>query len=89
MSIYLGKKLLTGCSPSGGVEILANFSGNFNMAPSVYSNIVFNNLLKNIGGGYDTATGVFTAPADGLYTFSLMLTIDAAATETLNMMLSP
>ncbi|WAR11237.1 TSP2-like protein [Mya arenaria] len=32
---------------------------------------VFNNVITNVGGGYDPSTGVFTAPTDGLFVFSL------------------
>ncbi|XP_052814265.1 complement C1q-like protein 2 [Mya arenaria] len=33
--------------------------------------LVFNNVITNIGGGYEPSTGVFTAPTNGLFVFSL------------------
>ncbi|XP_052814278.1 uncharacterized protein LOC128241404 [Mya arenaria] len=33
--------------------------------------LVFNDVITNVGGGYDPSTGVFTAPTDGLFVFSL------------------
>ncbi|XP_052814264.1 multimerin-1-like [Mya arenaria] len=32
---------------------------------------VFNNVITNVGGGYDPSTGVFTARTDGIFVFSL------------------
>ncbi|BFZ19666.1 hypothetical protein BsWGS_22705 [Bradybaena similaris] len=29
--------------------------------------VIYNNTIINIGNGYDTTTGIFTAPLDGLY----------------------
>jgi hypothetical protein len=31
--------------------------------------IKFSTVISNIGGGYDNATGLFTAPMPGLYSF--------------------
>ena len=33
--------------------------------------IVFNDVLSNVGNGYDSTTGIFTAPRNGTYTFTL------------------
>ncbi|WAR11234.1 hypothetical protein MAR_036310 [Mya arenaria] len=33
--------------------------------------LVFNNVITNIGGGYEPSTGLFTAPTNGLFVFSL------------------
>lgn len=35
--------------------------------------IVFTNLILNIGDAYDSSTGIFTAPINGLYMFSVQM----------------
>ncbi|XP_060572184.1 adiponectin-like [Ruditapes philippinarum] len=35
--------------------------------------IVFNSIITNEGSGYDTSTGIFTAPVAGLYQFAVHL----------------
>jgi hypothetical protein len=46
-----------------------------------YETILFNTELKDIGSNYNTSTGVFTAPVDGVYIFNFMIriNIDTAA----------
>ena len=34
--------------------------------------IVFNNVLSNVGNGYNETTGIFTAPRNGTYQFTLV-----------------
>ena len=36
---------------------------------SAYQNIVFDHVHTNIGNGYDSLTGIFTAPFSGTYVF--------------------
>ena len=44
--------------------------------------VVFENVLLNLGGGYDATTGVFTCPMDGVYIFSTsIMTISGSHTE--------
>lgn len=40
--------------------------------------IVFNTALANVGGGYNTATGVFTAPSTGFYAFQESIAYNGA-----------
>ncbi|XP_060563086.1 complement C1q tumor necrosis factor-related protein 3-like [Ruditapes philippinarum] len=39
-----------------------------------YQHIIFDNILANIGNGYDKYSGHFTAPYHGLYTFAVSFT---------------
>lgn len=43
------------------------------------ADIVFNNVTENVGSGYDSSTGVFTAPVAGLYFFSTGVTFTFAS----------
>ena len=38
-----------------------------------HSTVIFDHLDLNLGGGFHTSTGIFTAPASGLYLFSLKI----------------
>jgi hypothetical protein len=44
--------------------------------------VVFDTAISNVGSGYNTATGVFTAPSTGFYSFSATLFFQAAAGTT-------
>jgi hypothetical protein len=44
------------------------------------STVVYNNVRTNIGSHYDSSTGVFTAPVDGLYLFSCGATVSPITT---------
>ena len=43
------------------------------------ADIVFNNVTENVGSGYNSSTGVFTAPVAGLYFFSAGVTFTFAS----------
>ncbi|WAR31325.1 hypothetical protein MAR_033867 [Mya arenaria] len=45
--------------------------------------IVFNNVVTDVGGGYNLGTGVFTAPINGLYVFSTSVMVDLSTSSTL------
>ncbi|XP_052813625.1 complement C1q-like protein 4 [Mya arenaria] len=38
---------------------------------TVNTPLVFNDVITSVGDGYEPSTGVFTAPSDGLFVFSL------------------
>lgn len=44
------------------------------LAPN--TKIIFDNTVLNIGDHYDTTSGIFTCPVDGVYIFSLTITHD-------------
>lgn len=41
---------------------------------SYEATLVFSNALTNIGGGYNSGTGIFTAPLGGVYVFICKIT---------------
>ena len=43
------------------------------LSPQQYEIITFSTVKSNIGNGYDESTGVFTAPLDGIYIFSVQV----------------
>jgi len=43
------------------------------------ADIAFNNVTENVGSGYNSSTGVFTAPVAGLYFFSAGVTFTFAS----------
>lgn len=53
---------------TGSVSLIVTVSGETTIAASDFLNIPFQTVVENIGGGaYNTGTGVFTVPSDGLY----------------------
>ncbi|WAR31321.1 C1QL4-like protein [Mya arenaria] len=44
--------------------------------------IVFNNVVTDVGGGYNSGTGVFIVPVDGLYVFSTTVMVDLSTSTT-------
>ncbi|VDI70832.1 Hypothetical predicted protein [Mytilus galloprovincialis] len=44
-------------------------------SPSKHHTIIFNVQKTNVGNGYNPFSGLFTAPQDGLYTFSTSITM--------------
>ena len=45
--------------------------------------IVFDKIITNVGDGYHNTTGVFTAPASGIYVFNMALFVNAGNREYL------
>jgi len=44
--------------------------------------VVYNSVHENIGSHYDSSTGVFTAPIDGIYLFSCAANVGAGLTQS-------
>ena len=58
--------------PQNKVAFQAMRTGNitgYDGGSGTTNEIVFNNEIYDISGNYDPATGLFTAPVDGMYTF--------------------
>ncbi|XP_033762467.1 hibernation-associated plasma protein HP-27-like [Pecten maximus] len=60
--------------PSVGNDIAftvkATNNGNVDLSPGVGGVVKFRTEITNYGNAFDLATGVFTAPVDGMYLFS-------------------
>lgn len=69
----------TGGSGSGAIIAFSAKGGSRNITSSVIEN--FATELENIGSAFDTATGIFTAPSDGIYFFSANARINANDTN--------
>lgn len=44
-------------------------------SPSRQQVMVFTSVMQNIGNGYDSSTGIFTAPVNGTYMFNVQLCV--------------
>ena len=66
--------LLAGYSPHG-VKKVAFFVGlTQNFGPvTEHTDIIFDRVITNIGGGFEQKTGRFTAPYDGVYQFNVIV----------------
>jgi hypothetical protein len=61
-------------NPSSSVNFQAYLTSNTNYATgSTTEVVIFDTAISNVGGGYDTATGIFTAPSTGFYSFAATL----------------
>jgi hypothetical protein len=64
--------------PSLGVYFMANLGSNLTNVTgdgTSVNPVIFDTTVKNVGGGYDFTTGIFTAPVSGLYHFSFNLLV--------------
>ncbi|XP_060591382.1 EMILIN-2-like isoform X2 [Ruditapes philippinarum] len=53
--------------------IIFQSKGLINLSPSAGETLVFKTTMLNEGNGYNNSTGVFTAPAAGVYLFTIQL----------------
>lgn len=58
------------------VAFTASFGPNQDYNVGVGGVVKFNHVITNIGGGYSSATGTFTAPVPGTYGFFLSIRSD-------------
>ncbi|VDH92408.1 Hypothetical predicted protein [Mytilus galloprovincialis] len=48
-------------------------------SPGPHHTLIFNQVVSNIGNGYNQYTGIFTAPSTGVYVFSYTIMPDSGA----------
>lgn len=54
-------------------------NGTTSLPASGFATIIFGTVHVNVGAAYDSTTGIFTAPIDGVYEFSTNVTITASS----------
>lgn len=64
----------------GGIAFKARRSSNLSTGNGGETVIVFDGVYYNHGGGYDPATGLFTAPVNGIYSFKANAFTETATT---------
>jgi hypothetical protein len=73
----------TSASSGPSTYFQAYLTSTTNYATGSTSNVViFDTAITNVGSGYNTSTGIFTAPTTGFYSFSSSLFFAAAAGTT-------
>ena len=73
LGVYARTRLIAGALSSR--EKSAFFVGlTDNLGPVVENtNVVFDHVVTNVGDSYDRGTGKFTAPANGVYQFNVVI----------------
>lgn len=57
--------------PGSSVYFQAQLTSNQTITNPNVSTIIYDTAISNQGSGYDVATGIFTAPSTGFYSFSV------------------
>lgn len=71
--------MVRGCHVTGltaqSPKKVAFFAGlTENMGPTTeHTDVIFDRVITNVGGAYDVTTGRFTAPVNGTYQFSSVI----------------
>jgi len=77
--------LVAGYSPYSAkkVAFFAGLTENFGPVTE-HTDIIFDRVITNIGGGYEQKTGRFTAPYDGVYQFNVIVSAQGRQKVTTN-----
>ncbi|GAA6088883.1 cerebellin-1-like [Tachysurus ichikawai] len=78
--------------PKVAFSATPNTSGPVNVGPySQHVTLVYDEVLMNIGNGYDPKTGIFTAPVKGVYYFIFVVfnanDLEDTATNSVSLLL--
>ena len=57
------------------------------LSPPTGQPVVFSSVISNIGNGYSSSTGKFTAPVNGTYSFTVQLCVNNAHDAILDLVL--
>ncbi|XP_060553146.1 A disintegrin and metalloproteinase with thrombospondin motifs adt-2-like isoform X1 [Ruditapes philippinarum] len=80
------------CKPGRCYQTQSTVSVSFNARDVVTRHmgrnqrVIFKNIVFNVGGGYNKTTGVFTAPVDGTYQFSVHICKQSTSTLDVEIM---
>ena len=55
------------------LSITFNARNAVDRSPETNQIIIFNSVIQNRGNAYDSVTGIFTTPVDGIYTFNVQV----------------
>ena len=77
--------MVLGYSPYSAKKVAFFVGLTDNFGPvTEHTDIIFDRVITNIGGGYEQKTGRFTAPYDGVYQFNVIVSAQGRQKVSVN-----